>query len=405
VRILHTADWHLTEKLGSIDRRSDLLARLQEIALYLDEYKVDVMVIAGDIFSQCTRMEDLEKAMADINNTFKPFLLKGGTMVAISGNHDNEHFFAMLRIISDLATPINPGQTGPKPAGRLYLAAQPTILELADRQGQSVQFALLPYPTAKRYLKDNQTHYKSLEEKHKHLHDAMISRLNEMMQRHIKKELYSVLVSHIHVRGSQINTSFHLSESDTIVFDPGEIPAHWSYIAYGHIHKPQTILNAPYMRYAGSIERLNYGEHSDEKSVVLVDIGPQGRREEPICLPLKSTPFYRIEILNPETDMQDLRERYPDHERALVSYRMVYKPGEHNLNAIVQELETIFPRCYGMQTIPEGSITLSSGFEVTAPIHDIPTTVENYIKEKLAEGHPDREDVLKLARELLATLE
>src|SRR5579859_5861040 len=102
MRILHTADWHLTEKLGSIDRLSDLIARLQEIALYLDEYKVDVMVIAGDIFSQCTRMEDLEKAMADINNTFKPFLLKGGTIVAITGNHDNEHFFAMLLTAFDL---------------------------------------------------------------------------------------------------------------------------------------------------------------------------------------------------------------------------------------------------------------------------------------------------------------
>ncbi len=54
MRILHTADWHLTEKLGPIDRRPDLIARLQEIATYLDEYRVDVMVVAGDIFSQCT---------------------------------------------------------------------------------------------------------------------------------------------------------------------------------------------------------------------------------------------------------------------------------------------------------------------------------------------------------------
>lgn len=51
MRILHTADWHLTEKLGSVDRRPDLLARLQEVAAYLDEHKVDVMVVAGDMFS------------------------------------------------------------------------------------------------------------------------------------------------------------------------------------------------------------------------------------------------------------------------------------------------------------------------------------------------------------------
>ncbi len=404
MRVLHTADWHLTEKLGPIDRRPDLVARLQEITAYLDEYKVDVMVIAGDVFSQGTRMDDLEKAMADINGIFKPFLLKGGTMVAISGNHDNEHFFSMLRAAFDLVAPINPGQAGPKPAGRLYLAAQPTVLELADRAGQSVQFVLMPYPTARRYLRDDQTHYKSLEEKHKLLHDQLLNRLEDMRQKHMKKELHSVLVSHIHVRGSQINTPYHLSESDTVVFDPGEIPASWSYIAYGHIHKPQSLLNAPYIRYAGSIERLNYGERGDDKSVVLVDIGPRGLREDPICLPLKSTPFYHVEILNPETDMQGLREHYPDAEQALVSYRVVYKPGEHNLSSITQELEAIFPRCYKMQTVPEGSITLSGDFAVAVPSRDVSGTVEGYINEKLA-NHPDREEVLKLARGLLAALE
>ena len=404
MRILHTADWHLTEKLGSIDRRPDLIARLQEIATYLDEYKVDVMVVAGDMFSQCTRMDDLEKAMADINRIFKPFLLNGGTMVAISGNHDNEHFFAMLRAAFDLFVPINPAQGGPKPAGRLYLAAQPTVLELADRAGQSVQFVLMPYPTARRYLRDDQTHYRSLEDKHRLLHDSLVNRLADIRQKHIKQHLHSVLVSHIHVRGSQINTPYHLSESDTVVFDPGEIPAGWSYVAYGHIHKPQLLLNAPYIRYAGSIERLNYGERDDMKSVVLVDVGLRGRQEDPVCLPLKSTPFHRIEILNPETDMQGLRERYPDAAQSLVSYRVVYKPGEHNLNGITQELEAIFPRCYQMQTVPEGSITLSGDFAVTAPSRDISGTVEGYINEKLA-NHPDREEVLKLARELLATLE
>jgi exonuclease SbcD len=404
MRILHTADWHLTEKLGSIDRRPDLIARLHEIAAYLDEHQVDVMVIAGDVFSQCTRMEDLEQAMADINTIFKPFLLKGGTMVAISGNHDNEHFFTMLRAAFDLVAPINPTQSGPKPGGRLYLAGQPTVLELADKAGQSVQFVLMPYPTAKRYLRDDQTHYKSLEDKHRLLHDNLLARLEVMRQRLVKPELYSVLVSHIHVRGSQINTPYHLSENETVVFDPSEIPANWSYIAYGHIHKPQPLLNTPYIRYAGSIERLNYGERCDDKSVVLVDIGPQGRKADPICLPLKSTPFYRVEILNPETDMQGLRERYPDHEQALVSYRVVYKPGEHNLNSITQELESIFPRCYEMLTIPEGSITLSGDFEVTAPSRDIAGTVESYINEKMAD-HPERDEVLKLVRELLATLE
>jgi exonuclease SbcD len=246
-------------------------------------------------------------------------------------------------------------------------------------------------------------YYKSLEQKQKYLHKGLLFRLREIMQKYMKKELYSVLVSHIHMRESQINKPFHLSENGTIIFESREIPSNWSYVAYGHIHKPQA-LNNSYTRYAGSIERLNYGECADEKSVVLVDIGPQGRQEEPICLPLKSTPFYRVDIQDPVADMQGLRERYPDAEQALVSYRVIYKPGEHNLNSITQKLETVFPRCYQMQTVPEESIILSGDFEATVPSRDVAGTVESYINARLAD-HPDREDVLKLARELLVILD
>ena len=403
MRILHTADWHLTERLKMEDRQPDIKARLEEIAGYLDEYKVDVMLIAGDMFSQCTRMDDLEKAMADVNSIFKPFLLRSGTIVAISGNHDNEHFFSMLRTVLDLATPVDPTRPGPRPSGRLYIAAQPTILELADKGGQSVQFVLLPYPTPRRYLKDEQTKYKSLAQKHQWLHDRLLDRLAQMKQM-LKEQLPAVMVSHIHVRGSQINTPYHLSESDDIIYEQGEIPTYWAYMAYGHIHKPQPIGGIPHAHYAGSIERLNYGERCDDKSVVLVNVGPHGRQGQPACLPLNATPFYRIEILNPETDMQGLRERYPDADRALVSYRLVYKPGEHNPSSIDQELKKVFRRVYDKSIDAEGSVLPSEDQQSAASLRDVPRTVEGYLQERLAD-HPDKEDVLRLARELLATVE
>ena len=93
MRILHTSDWHLTEKLGSVDR-------------------VDVMLVSGDMFSQCTRWDEIERAVKDVNTIFKPYLLRGGTIVAISGNHDNEHLFSILRTTLDLALPLDTQQMG-----------------------------------------------------------------------------------------------------------------------------------------------------------------------------------------------------------------------------------------------------------------------------------------------------
>jgi len=404
MRILHTADWHLHERLKRVTRRPHLVKRLEEIAGYLDEKRVDVMVVAGDLFSQGQRMEELNGAVSDIQRIFKPFLLKGGTIVAISGNHDNEYVFNFMRNMLDLAVPIDASTTGPRPPGRLYLAARPMVLELADPAGQSVQFVLLPYPTPARYLSDDNTPYESMAKRNELLNHKFEETRERMLNTVIKKHVRSVLISHIHVRGTQVYTRHHVSESDDVVIDQGEIPAYLDYVAYGHIHKSGEVLsNTSHVRYAGSIERMNYSECNDDKSVVLVDIGPNGRRGDPVCLPLHATPIYRVEILDPETDMQGLRERYPNHAEALVSYRLVYRPGEHDLDRLTNELESIFPNYYEAQIEAEGASITASAFDVTAP-DDMASTVERYLQENLADD-PQRDEILKLARALLATVE
>src|SRR5260370_33550753 len=102
MRILHTSDWHLNERLKGIERQPDIVARLEEIAGYLDEHQVDVMLVSGDMFSQTTCINELKKAMDDVNRIFKPFLLRGGTSFSISDHHDNEDFFYLLRATVDL---------------------------------------------------------------------------------------------------------------------------------------------------------------------------------------------------------------------------------------------------------------------------------------------------------------
>lgn len=93
MRILHTSDWHLNDRLGTQSRRTDITARNEEIASYLLQYSCDTLIIAGDLFSQYIRLEEVRDALEDTNRILRPFLLKGGTILAISGNHDNEALF------------------------------------------------------------------------------------------------------------------------------------------------------------------------------------------------------------------------------------------------------------------------------------------------------------------------
>jgi exonuclease SbcD len=401
MRILHTSDWHLNERLGRIERQTDIAARLFEIAGYLEQHKVDVMVVSGDLFANITRMDAVRDAVGDVSQAFKPFLLTGGTIVGISGNHDNEALFSLFREMMDLVAPIDTKGDVVKPSGRMYLYEGPGYIRLKDRQGQVVQFVLLPFPTPSRYLRGQRAQYGSLEEKNRGLRNALITTLDSIQNSHVDKHLPAVLVSHIHIRGSRVHNLYHISETEDVIFEVGDIPSAWSYVACGHIHNPQKIEGMDRVCYAGSVERLDFGEANDQKSVWLTEISPNpSKLTSPVALPLNATPLYRVVINDPETDLSGLAERYPDAQRAIVSYTVNYKPGEHNLGAITEQIERLFPRWSERRTNAIGSQSEAIVTRHTGNLEDVPATVRNFLATRF-ENHPDKDDLLVLADKLL----
>jgi hypothetical protein len=388
----------MNARLGRVDRSGDILRNLERIAGYLKEYRVDVLIVAGDLFSERSSREELRTAVGDIRRIFSPFLRDGGTMLAIAGNHDSEVFFETLRDALELAAP-TPGAGEVAPSGRLYLVANPRRpLRLADLAGTVVQFVLMPYPTARCYLRDGSTTYASLAEKHQRIGAAFAETLRELRAQ-IDPRLPSVLVSHIHVRGVAPRTLYGISEAEDVIFDPSAIPTEWAYVAYGHIHAPgPAIQGAEHVWYAGSVERLNLGEARDEKSVVLCEIGPHGRVGAPQTLPLDATPIYDIEIVDP-AEIEGLARRYPDAARALVRYTVCLQAGGPDRETLRLAIERIFPRWYAREFQEQAFGGASDGGGVA--LRDVTGTVRGYLEERLG-ADPRRADLLELAERLLA---
>src|SRR5262249_53303392 len=289
MRILHTADWHLADRLGRIDRTDDLRKAVERVAEYCRSEKVDVLLVAGDLFSELAGPDALRESIRHLHETFGPFLRGGGTMIALTGNHDKETFCQTLRHAMSLAAPVA-GKSGARPqAGRLYLATGPTLLRLGDAaEGCDVQFVLMPYPTPTRYLQDEAAQrYVGLDEKNRHLMAAYTSKLQAIQQSELfEPALQTVLAAHIAVSGAQLPTLFRLSEQEDVVFSDADLPTGFAYIALGHIHRGQCIAGQPHVRYCGSIERLDLGESLDQKEAVVFDLGREGLRGEPRTLPL-----------------------------------------------------------------------------------------------------------------------
>ncbi len=350
MKILHTADWHLGKRLGRIDRSDDLRRAVGRVVEVCEREGVEVLLIAGDLFDNIHRADDVRAAVHLLRDAVGPFLRRGGTILAVPGNHDGETFPATLQHALALADPKDYLHGSRLEPGRFYLANVPRLYRIADRAGQDVQFALMPYPLASRYLDDAISANVSggLAARNHRLRQEFTEQLRRMRaDSRFDVTLQSVLVTHLFLQGATLPGGYEITaadEADHIVCPPEYLGAGWAYVALGDIHKPQALGGRPNVRYCGGIERLNFDERDNEVGVVLFQVGPEGLLGEPAWVPLEATPMLDVAIGEPAEDLPLLAARYPDADRALVRCRVAYRPGVDDLDEIRRRLEEVFPR-------------------------------------------------------------
>ena len=413
MRILHTADWHMNSTLGRQNLSGLIVESLEKIAEYLEEFAVDVVVVAGDLFSERSRDEGMREAIAQIRRIFEPFVRRGGHIIAVAGNHDSPLRFETLRDALTLG-----GDS------RFFLTSRPEFLRLPGASGEVVQFVLLPYPTPASYLHGES--FASLEEKNHKVQAAFSGELQRLRDTRIDPQFPAILVSHLHMRGAQTHSLFQISEADDVTFDPAQLAGDFAYAAYGHIHKPGAIAGDPYIRYAGSPVPLDAAERFDQKSVVLLEIGPRGERDFQI-LPLPKVSMHQITLdftqNEPEVELQKWRAAIPDAQTALVHYAVRYPPQKYALGALRSAIDALFPRWYGRAEEKIGVEIAPRPLELVSdelvldeiapgepkiddfanPLSgDVPALVRSYLRQRL-EPSDDRDAILKLAEELLAS--
>lgn len=390
MRLVHTADWHLGDRLGRIDRTDDLRRAVERVAAVCRDERADVLIVAGDLFSELARPDGLRDAIRHLQDTFEPFLRSGGTIVAITGNHDNENFCQTLRHAMILAAP---GGSGP---GRLHLASEPTSLVIGG-----VQFVLMPYPTPAHFLtNDPLQRYGSLAEKNQHLLAAFQARLRQMPT---EPSIPRVLVGHVSVSGAELSSLFRVTETDDVILDDPSFADGFAYVALGHIHKAQSLGGREAVRYSGSIERMDLGESADRKGVVVFDLDERGATGIR-TIPLDATPIYDVSIMDPTAELPTLANRYPDRANALVNLHVRYTAGVESLESTLRELDTIFPRWYARDWTEAGELGPSLTAGEASPNKGFAATVRDYLTDELANyAEDDRDAILDLADELIAT--
>ena len=224
MKIIHTADWHLCDSLGRNDRTKDLEARVERVAALCLEHDAEVLLIAGDLFSERASVPEMTAALLHIHRVFVPFFERGGTILAITGNHDRDARINMVLAGMKLAVPVR-GSGEPLPGGRLYLANSAGVVVLRSRSGQRVQFVLVPYPFASRY-EISAADFPTQAEENTQIKTILADWLQKKSAE-IDHALPTVLVAHLHVCGSETHSLYKITAAEDHQFQFGDLNPMW----------------------------------------------------------------------------------------------------------------------------------------------------------------------------------
>lgn len=301
MRILHTSDWHIGKRLSGRDRLDEQRAALDEIAAICDAEKVDLVLVAGDVF-------DTFLPSAEAEDTFYSAAKKiAGTdrcMLIISGNHDdNIRLTAATALSEELGIYVygNAGHIPKLCGGRRVYPVEAGANHIVFRTGEEeVFFNVLPYPNETRLKEDKNPDEKFL--------DKMVRWMNAG-QAENKKHLPSVFLSHLFIAGGSVSEGEREIDLGGARAVPLSALPPCDYTALGHLHKRQSFKNN--VVYSGSILQYAFDEAGTKKSVVLFDIGKEGVKEMRRVELHAGKQLVRLQA-NGVSDAAELVRKYPD---------------------------------------------------------------------------------------------
>ncbi|AZE48780.1 Exonuclease SbcD [Pseudomonas chlororaphis] len=254
MRLFHTSDWHLGQNLHGQERDFEHACFLEWLLRQLALHSPDVLLIAGDIFDTVNPPVKAQERLYDFivsAHEQQP----GLTIVMIAGNHDSGS-----RI--ELPAPL---------MRRLRTHALGRVLWLDDGQLDSERL-LLPLPDASGAIAGwclALPFLRPAEVTGAHLGDDYLRGIGQVHEwliaaANAKRQPGQALVaiSHAHMAGGSVSED---SERSLIIGNAEALPASLfgpsiSYVALGHLHKPQKVNGEERIRYSGSPIPLSFSE-------------------------------------------------------------------------------------------------------------------------------------------------
>ena len=275
MRFIHTADWHLGRTLRGRSRSEELEKALGQIVDIARSEEVDAVLVAGDIYDQRVLSAEADRLVFE---TLLDLYGHGIKVVAVPGNHDSApRLGAIAPVLSHIGSTVVPRVRRPQAGG---------MVEIPSRDGShSALIACLPFVSPRRFS-DAAAEFADIAAGYNEYDDGMGSLLAAYEKR-FRTDSVNIVMGHMFVTGAKpAGSERQITIGADYAVSPMRLPATATYVALGHIHRPQKVSGAPCeARYSGSLIQLDFGERGQEKGVILVDAAP-GKPPKAKTLPI-----------------------------------------------------------------------------------------------------------------------
>ncbi len=309
-RILHFSDLHLgVENYGRLDVETGLSTRLMDFLRALDfvvnyalEQAVDLVLFTGDAFKNRdptpTHQREFARRIRRLREAGIPvFLLVGNHDLPAAVNRAHS-----MEIYDTLGLE------------QIHVAHRPGRYDVPTNGGLVRIFAV-PWATRSRLLARDDVHRLSNEELVARLQDAVATLIQNFAREAEEGETPAVLAAHLTVEGAAPGAERNVLLGHDIVV-PRSVVAQpgFDYVALGHIHKHQALHETPPVVYAGSIERIDFGEAKEPKGFVVADVKRGGTTWKFVETPARPLVHIELDVRGADDPLAAVRAEVERHQ-------------------------------------------------------------------------------------------
>lgn len=271
MKILHFADLHLgVETYGSVDPETGLSSRMLDILKALDtvvnyalDNQVDLVLFCGDTYKTRDPSQTQQREFA---KRLKILSQEGVPVFLLVGNHDLPSAIGRattLEIFDTLAVRC------------IYTGSRPDIYCIPTKHGD-IQVVALPWLRRSAFLSREESKNLNIDQVNERLQEIMTNRILDLMS-DLDPKVPSILAAHVSVSTAKAGSEKSmLVGREPVLLLSNIAQSGFDYVALGHVHKRQVLCENPPVVYAGSLERLDFGDEEEEKGFYIIDIECEG---------------------------------------------------------------------------------------------------------------------------------